>query len=111
MTGSNGAHYAAHTGNVETLMHIIQNERIDMVHETDGNGWLPIHEAARSGHVEIVQILIEHGADVDSRTEWGEGHSVLNIATQYHEEDSSIIQYLLSLGAMNIIPWPEEEEL
>jgi prolyl 4-hydroxylase len=51
-----------------------------MVHEPDGNGWLPIHEAARSGNVEIIKILLDHGADIDARTDYGEGHSTLNIA-------------------------------
>ena len=47
-TGSNGAHYASHTGDVETLLHIIENpqHRTDMIHEHDENGWLPIHEVS-----------------------------------------------------------------
>lgn len=45
-TGSNGAHYSAHTGNVELLKHIIENpqHRTELIHEHDNNGWLPIHE-------------------------------------------------------------------
>lgn len=45
-TGSNGAHYAAHAGDLEVLTHIIENpqHRKDMIHEHDNNGWLPIHE-------------------------------------------------------------------
>ena len=46
VTGSNGAHYAAFTGNIETMLHILENERREMVHEPDGNGWLPIHEVS-----------------------------------------------------------------
>ena len=47
-TGSNGAHYAAHVGNVEVLEHIIENpqHRKEMIHEHDNNGWLPIHEVS-----------------------------------------------------------------
>merc|ERR1719221_153682 len=108
-TGSNGAHYAAHTGNVEILQHIIDNpqHRTDMIHEHDYNGWLPIHEAARNGHEEIIAVLVRHGVDVDERTNFGDGQSVLNIAYDYHEEDSSIIQFLLSLGATNIEGGPD----
>jgi hypothetical protein len=46
VTGSNGAHYAAYSNNIETLLHILANERSEMVHEPDGNGWLPIHEVS-----------------------------------------------------------------
>ena len=47
-TGSNGAHYAAHTGDIATLRHIIENpqHRKEMIHEHDKNGWLPIHEVS-----------------------------------------------------------------
>jgi len=108
VTGSNGAHYAAFTGNIETMLHILENERGEMVHEPDGNGWLPIHEAARAGNIEIIKILLDHGADIDARTEWGEGHSVLRVAMQFHEQDSGIVKFLEQKGAQSIIPYPDE---
>ena len=45
-TGSNGAHYSSHTGNIELLQHIIDNPQhhTELIHEHDNNGWLPIHE-------------------------------------------------------------------
>jgi hypothetical protein len=45
-TGSNGAHFASHTGNIQLLKHIIENpqHRTQLIHEPDNNGWLPIHE-------------------------------------------------------------------
>jgi len=108
-SGSNGAHFAAHSGNVEILQHIIDNpqHRTDMIHEHDNNGWLPIHEAARNGHEEIIAVLVRHGVDVDERTSYGDGQSVLNIAYDYHEEDSSLVQFLLSLGATDIEGGPD----
>ena len=47
-TGSNGAHYASHTGNIKLLKHIIENpqHRTQLIHEPDNNGWLPIHEVS-----------------------------------------------------------------
>jgi len=103
-TGSNGAHYAAHTGDVETLLHIIENpqHRKDMIHEHDENGWLPIHEAARGGHTEIIEVLLKHGVNINERTEFGEGQSVLNLAYDHHDEDSSFIEWLINLGAEDI---------
>lgn len=109
-TGSNGAHYAANIGDVDTLTWIIENpqHRAEMIHEHDYNGWLPIHEAARNGHTEIIEVLVEHGVDINERTNFGEGQSVLSLAYDYFEEDHPFIKFLLTLGAKEIEP---EEEL
>mmetsp|Transcript_22394 Transcript_22394/g.38426 ORF Transcript_22394/g.38426 Transcript_22394/m.38426 type:complete len:493 (+) Transcript_22394:84-1562(+) len=108
-TGSNGAHYAAHTGDVETLMHIIENpqHRTDMIHEHDENGWLPIHEAARSGHREIIEIFMKYGVDIHERTDFGDGQSVLDVAYDHHDEDSSFIQWLESIAEIDMEAGPD----
>ena len=105
-TGANGAHYASNIGDVETLLHIIENpqHRAEMIHEHDNNGWLPIHEAARGGHHEIVKVLVDNGVDINERTDFGEGQSVLNLAYDYHEEDHPFIDFLVSLGAEDLGP-------
>lgn len=109
-TGSNGAHYASNIGDVETLLWIIENpqHRAAMIHEHDYNGWLPIHEAARGGHEDIVEVLVDHGVDINARTDFGRGQSVLNLAYDYHESDHPFIEFLLKLGAEDLAP---EEEL
>lgn len=33
----------------------------------DQAGWAPIHEAANYGHVEVVQFLLDHGANVNEQ--------------------------------------------
>lgn len=109
-TGANGAHYASNIGDVETLAWIIENpqHRKELIHEPDYNGWLPIHEAARGGHEEIIELLVKHGVDINARTEFGEGQSVLSLAYDYYEEDHPFIDFLLKLGAEEYDP---EEEL
>lgn len=103
-TGSNGAHYAAHTGDVETLEHIIENpqHRKDMINEEDNNGWLPIHEAARSGYPEIIEVLVKHGVDINERNMWGEGQSVLSVALDNFYPDEEFVVWLKSMGAVEI---------
>ena len=110
-TGSNGAHYASHTGNVELLEHIIVNpqHRKDMIFDRDANGWAPIHEGARNGHEDVVRLLVKHGVDINERTNFGSGQSVLNMAYDYHEEDSGFINFLIhEMGAVDI---EDEQEL
>jgi ankyrin repeat protein len=104
-TGQTEAHSAAAMGDLESLLKVI-DEKKDMVHKKDVNGWTPIHEAARAGHVEVVRTLVERGADVNQVTGLtGEGgQSVLHLAIQHHGEDHPLVDYLLSLDAMNIGP-------
>lgn len=110
-TGANGAHYASHTGNVELLQHIIENpqHRTELIHEHDTNGWLPIHEGTRTGHEDIIRVLVNAGVDINERTNFGKGQSVLALAYDFHEEDSSFIHFLINeMGAISV---ESEQEL
>lgn len=104
-TGQTEAHSAAAMGDLESLIKIIEKKK-DMVHKKDVNGWTPIHEAARGGHVEVVRTLVERGADVNQVTGLtGEGgQSVLHLAIEHHGEDHPLVDYLMSLGAMSVGP-------
>ena len=52
--GVTKAHTAAATGDVTSMINIIDNEK-HLVHKKDFNGWTPLHEGARGGHVEVVK--------------------------------------------------------
>ena len=43
----------------------------DMVNSPDANGWTALHEAARAGNTEIIQVLLGAGADVALITKSG----------------------------------------
>jgi ankyrin repeat protein len=81
----------------------IAEEDYDMLHEKDENGWQPIHEGARSGHLHIVKLLVNHGADINERT--NAGGTPLYIAKQENEEDTiNVIEYLENIGALEMGP-------
>jgi len=57
------AHTAASAGDLEALI-IIASRNLEDVKRKDSNGWTPLHEAARGGHVEVVTWLLQRGLDM-----------------------------------------------
>jgi hypothetical protein len=97
------AHLAASAGNLRKLKRIAVKSPEDLTAE-DINGWQPIHEAARSGHVEVVQFLLKNGADINTLTGKGTGTSPLYWAIESLGEDHPAVQSLKRLGAILISP-------
>ena len=94
-------HKAAARGDVERLAQIA-DEDAKMLHHKDRNGWQPIHEAARAGHIDAMDFLIEKGADINARTHGGKGSTPLNVAINALSEEHPLAQKLISLGALDI---------
>lgn len=95
-------HYAAATGDFYTLKELSEADP-QSLHRKDPNGWLPIHEAVRAGHTDIVELLIEKGAHKDARTGTrNNGSSPLNMALEFHGEDHPLTAFLLAIGAQDI---------
>jgi prolyl 4-hydroxylase len=90
--------HAAAIGDIDRVAHFVSNHK-DLLHMKDSNGWQPIHEAARGGHLEVVQLLLEHGADVNERTAFGEGDSLIELVLDSHGYDHPLFGFLESLGA------------
>jgi ankyrin repeat protein len=60
-------------------------------------GRTALHLAAMNGHLEIVKLLLEHGADVNAKTKEGYGYTALHsAASNGHLE---IVKLLLEHGA------------
>lgn len=96
---------AAATGDVDTISQFASStEKKHLLHQKDKNGWMPIHEAARGGHVDVVKLLVEHGADINSRTHEGTGHTPMALAVESHGLEHELVEYFSSLGALNIGP-------
>lgn len=95
-------HTAAAAGDVDFLKKLAKTNK-KALHRRDNNGWQPIHEAARGGYTEALQLLVEQGADVNSRTGLErDGSSPLNLALTYFERDHPVVQYLTSVGGEDI---------
>lgn len=93
-------HAAAAAGDIETLERLALDD-MKALYARDSNGWTPLHEAARAGHLDVVRLLVEkHNADVNYITNEGKGSSPYFIATQSHSPDHPVSQYLKSLGAV-----------
>lgn len=57
---------AARAGDVDRVRTLLSKGGID-VNQADPYGFSPLHWAAQKGNVEIVQLLLDHGANIDSR--------------------------------------------
>ena len=95
------AHRAAQGGDLETLKDALDKDKA-LALAKDSNGWEPIHEASRGGHQEAVQVLLAAGADVNARTNFGDGGTPLYLAQE--EGHSELADWLESLGAISIGP-------
>jgi hypothetical protein len=101
-TGSTPAHRHAAEGRVKDLeLYIKQNK--DAVNARDANGWTPLIESVRAGHLEAVKLLVDNGADFNVKT-YGTGGTALWWAKQAHGEEHPVIEFLESLGALEAGP-------
>lgn len=55
--------HAIHYGHLDTVIRLIQAGAKNLALD---NGWSPLHEGAECGYSDIVQFLLEEGAEVDS---------------------------------------------
>ncbi|KAL3762873.1 hypothetical protein ACHAWU_001020 [Discostella pseudostelligera] len=77
----------------------------EMIDASDRGGWRPIHEAVRAGNLIGIQLLINAGCELTSRTgRTANGGTALWWAIQRFGEDHSIVQLLRSHGALEAGP-------
>lgn len=101
-TGSTPAHFAAQHGSLEALEKHIKKDK-SVVHAKDLNGWTPLHEGARGGHLGVVKLLVDNGAELDAKT-FGTGGTALWWAKRELGSDHPVVLFLESIGALNAGP-------
>ncbi len=61
---------AARTGDVETIAALLDTDP-ELIHATDEDGETPLHSAAWLSRYSVATVLLERGADIEARNNWG----------------------------------------
>jgi len=56
----------------------------------------PLHYASEHGHTDVIQLLIDHGADIDAKNKWGT--TPLHLASSHGHTE--IVKLLKANGAI-----------
>ena len=83
------------------------HEDSDLAHLQDKNGWTPLHEAARAGSIETVDLLLQYGADLNLRTAGGLGGTALYYTVKHFGESHPMSEYLVAAGGVMVAPGDE----
>ncbi len=87
-------HKAAYKGDLKKVKEIIGRDPNE-INVQDAQGFTPLHLASGKGHIEIVEFLLNHGADIE--LEIFNGVTPLMLAAQYVTNET--IKTLLEHGA------------
>ena len=90
-TGRTTLHEAAAQGDLHEVHGILETNDVN-IHKRDRNGWQAIHEAVRSGHIDIVKSLADKGADLGAKT--NNGGTVLWWAKKSLPQDHEVVKFL-----------------
>lgn len=126
--GTNNLHRAAAVGDASYIQSQIDNvERASSPAEItsasapfrqgDVNGWQPLHEAARSGHFQILKLLLEVDnvgvstwrrragklkINVNARTNNDRGFTALRLVEEHHGPENECAQLLRAVGGVSL---------
>ena len=102
------SHQAASSGELNVLKDIAMTQGRMQLFKEDRNGWKPLHEAARSGHADVVEYLLNEGAKVNERTNFDKGGNALYWAQKNPKENAKAIAVLEKYGGVVLTPKPKK---
>ena len=114
------AHQAAAFGELDVLKNIAKMQGQHQLFRADHNGWKPLHEAARSGHADVLEYLLKEGikadqvlgnSGVNERTNFTRGGNALYWAQKDPEKNAKAIAVLIEYGGLRLEPVENQERL
>ena len=90
-------HSASEEGNAEEVRRLVHDHAVDVNFTMGKYRRTPLIEAARKGHIEIVKILLDAGADIDREDAYKWMNTPLLWAVSYNHYE--IVKFLLDAGA------------
>lgn len=90
-------HQAAMDGKKTEIEDLLKNEDVQI--DALNDGWSPLHLAAHFGHIDIVRLLLEQGADVHVKSGNNMSNTPLHAAAANMKNRQEMIGLLLSHGA------------
>ena len=89
-------HHAAFENDAEIGAILLAEGDFDLEARRSQYGFTPLLVAAFEGHVEMVELLVEHGADIEAGDDWGD--TPLNVSAWNGKHD--VVEKLIELGAI-----------
>jgi ankyrin repeat protein len=101
--GMTDLHYAAYCGDLDALLHFLEAglavNAIDTYRGYTPTHWLADMAATDGPRVEMLRVLVKHGADINLKTP--DGTTALTLAREAGTEDSDLlVSELILLGAV-----------
>jgi hypothetical protein len=94
-------HVCARTGRTDKITELLAKNP-DLLHETNSEGELPVHQAAKYGELGALKLLLDKGSDLNAKTP--QGVTPLHLAAAFGELAS--VKVLLERGSA---PDPKDE--
>eukprot|EP00980_Cylindrotheca_fusiformis_P001761 scaffold405_cov132-Cylindrotheca_fusiformis.AAC.13 len=83
-----------------TALKIVAQQDPSKLQAKDDLGWEPIHEAARSGQIQTLQLFLEYKIDINKKTYAGD--TPLAIALKYLGENHAATKWLIENAASTV---------
>ena len=99
--GQTAVHYAVCHKFASHLVKVLLDRGANHSPARDNDGWTPLHLAAMFGKVDVIQLLLEAGADPYVADK--DGHDVIDVARQFkHFQIADMLQRYFKIDYFNV---------